>query len=74
MTPLVRTADRNDDDFLLREFSNFPSATVQTREFGGQKILELSEGPIGRVGESDIFFGTLMQGVKEAMREKTEKP
>lgn len=72
MTPLVRTADRNNDDFLLREFSNFPSATVHTREFGGQKILELSEGPIGRVGESDIFFGTLMQGVMALRRTPDE--
>jgi hypothetical protein len=72
MAPLVRTAERNDSDFLLREFSNFPSATVHTREFGGQKILELSEGPIGRVGESDIFFGTLLKGTMALRRTPDE--
>ena len=72
MAPLFRTAERNDSDFLLREFSNFPSATVHNREFGGQKILELSEGPIGRVGESDIFFGTLLKGTMALRRTPDE--
>jgi len=56
----VRSAGSDAPDFLLREYSSFPQATVNAkRGAGGRFVLELSEGPLGRMGESDLFFATV---------------
>jgi hypothetical protein len=70
--PLMRPREGGEPDFMLREFSSFPNASVRTRDAAGEKILELSEGPIGRVGESDLFFGTLMKGTMTLHRRPGE--
>jgi len=58
--PFVRSSGSDAPDFLLRDFSSFPQATVNAKQgTGGRFTLELSEGPLGRMGESDLFFGTV---------------
>jgi hypothetical protein len=68
MQPLFPSSDGEHTDFLLREFSSFPNATVCARDLPGRKIIELSEGPLGRIGESDLFFGTLMKATMSTHR------
>jgi hypothetical protein len=47
-------------DFLLREFCSYPKATVNAKPLkDGRFALELSEGPLGRVGASDLYFATV---------------
>lgn len=58
--PFMRSDGVDQPDFLLRDFSSFPQATVNAKEApGGRFVLELSEGPLGRMGESDLFFATV---------------
>ena len=58
--PFMRSEGSDLPDFLLRDFSSFPHATVNAKEApGGRLVLELSEGPLGRMGEADLFFATV---------------
>jgi hypothetical protein len=62
--PFVSGEDGGQPDYLLRDFSSFPSATVNVKQgVGGRFTLELSEGPLGRMGESDLFFATVTRGI-----------
>lgn len=62
--PFVRSEGSEQADFLLRDFSSFPHATVNAKDApGGRFVLELSEGPLGRMGESDLFFATVTRGI-----------
>ena len=62
--PLVVSEGSGQPDYLLRDFSSFPSATVNAKHgAGGRFTLELSEGPLGRMGESDLFFATVTRGI-----------
>lgn len=62
--PFIASEGSAQPDFLLRDFSTFPNATVNAKEgAGGRFTLELSEGPLGRMGESDLFFATVTRGV-----------
>jgi len=59
--PFLPGADGSEPDFLLRDFSSFPNASVSRTEADGRLTIELDNGPIGRIGESDLFFGSLME-------------
>lgn len=59
--PLLVSADGGAPDFLLRDFSSFPEAGVTRTEADGRLTIELSNGPIGRVGEADLFFGSVVE-------------
>ena len=48
-------------DFLLRDFSSFPHAKVLTTEKDGRMSVELGDGPLGRVGEANLFFGSVLR-------------
>lgn len=62
--PFMRSEGFDHPDFLLRDFSSFPHATVNAKEGpGGRLVLNLSEGPLGRMGESDLFFATVSRGM-----------
>ncbi len=50
-------------DFLVREFSSFPEATVVSSSQDGTHVTELVDGPLGRLGESDLFFGSIARNV-----------
>ncbi len=60
--PVFASADQQHPDFLLRDFSSFPNAVVRSFESGGRHCIELSEGPLGRIGESDLFFASTIRG------------
>jgi hypothetical protein len=47
--------------FLLREFSNLPNASLQTTKRDGRISVELLDGPIGRLGEASMYFGTVLE-------------
>lgn len=49
-----------DDGFLLREFSSFPEASVRSTRKDGRLQIELLDGPIGRLGESSMYFGSVL--------------
>jgi hypothetical protein len=66
--PLLPAADGADDDFLMREFSSLPNASVSRTEVDGRLTVALTEGPIGRVGEADLFFGSLSRNAYRARR------
>jgi hypothetical protein len=57
--PFVTPAGSEAPDYFLRDFSTFPNATVGVKPgLDGRFAIELSEGPVGRIGESDLFFAT----------------
>lgn len=57
--PFIRSTGHDAPDYLLRDFSSYPDATVSAQPLdGGRFAIELSEGPIGRVGQADLFFAT----------------
>lgn len=62
----------HETDFLLREFSSFPNATVLSSAKGGTFVTELSEGPLGRIGESELFFGTRSDGIMRPRRSEAD--
>jgi hypothetical protein len=43
----------------MREFSSLPHAGVTRTEVDGRLTIELDNGPIGRIGEADLFFGSV---------------
>ena len=51
----------NDSDFLVRDFSSFPRATVHAASEAGRHIFRLSEGPLGLFGACDLFFGSVLR-------------
>jgi hypothetical protein len=59
--PLFAGRDTGPADFLLRDFSSFPHAGVTRKEVDGKLTVELDGGPIGRVGEADLFFGSFAE-------------
>ncbi len=59
--PLMHATNDGLGDFLLRDFSSFPHATVRTVEQDGRISVELSDGPLGRVGEANVFFGSVLR-------------
>lgn len=59
--PLLPGRDGSAPDFFLRDFSSFPDASVSRTEIDGKLTIELDNGPIGRVGESDLFFGSVLE-------------
>lgn len=59
--PLLPGADGLPADFLMREFSSFPNAGVTRTEAEGRLTIELDDGPIGRSGEADLFFGSVLE-------------
>ena len=59
--PLISGSDGAAADFLIREFSSFPHAGVTRTEIDGKLTVELDNGPIGRIGEADLFFGSLAE-------------
>lgn len=72
LQPLFGSPEGDHTDFLLRDFSSFPNATVCARDLPGRKVIELSEGPLGRIGESDLFFGTLLRGTMNTRRKPND--
>ena len=61
-------AGEHETDFLLRDFSSFPNATVLSSSKSGHFETELTEGPLGRMGESDLFFGTRSDAILQPRR------
>lgn len=59
--PLLGSADGAPADFLVREFSSVPGASVSRTEVDGKLTIELNGGPIGRIGEADLFFTSLVE-------------
>lgn len=58
--PLFAGADGAAPDFLVREFSSFPEASVTRTEADGKLTIALDGGPIGRIGEADLFFASVL--------------
>ena len=59
--PLLPVDEGAAADFLMREFSSFPQAGVTRTEVDGKLTIELESGPIGRIGEADLFFGSIAE-------------
>jgi len=57
--PLLLGSGGTEADFLMREFSSLPHAGVTRTEVDGRLTIELDNGPIGRIGEADLFFGSV---------------
>ncbi|MFM7132995.1 MAG: hypothetical protein ACKO0W_01615 [Planctomycetota bacterium] len=61
--PFMTSSGGEAPDYFLRDFSTFPNATVGVKPgVEGRFAIELSEGPVGRIGESDLFFATTTKG------------
>jgi hypothetical protein len=60
--PLLGGPDGSPADYLIRDFSSFPETEVVRTETGEQLTIELANGPIGRIGEADLFFGSVRGG------------
>lgn len=48
--------------YLLGEFSSFPNATVRNSIAGDRLVVEIQNGAVGRTGDSDLFFGSVVRG------------
>lgn len=59
--PLVKGSTDGAPDFLWREFSSFPEAGVTRSEADGKLTISLDNGPIGRIGEADLFFASVLE-------------
>lgn len=55
----------SEDEFLVREFSSFPSSKIQSSSEGGRHVVELSEGPLGKLGAADLYFGSIARAVMQ---------
>ncbi len=58
--PLFGGDAKDATNYLAREFSTIPNSKVHTFESGERLSVALGEGPIGRSGDSDMIFGTLL--------------
>ena len=68
--PLMSGAAEGPPDFLVREFSSFPEAGVTRAEADGKLTISLDNGPIGRIGEADLFFASVLE---RSYRRKIER-
>ena len=59
--PLMSGAADGPPDFLVRDFSSFPEAGVTRAEADGKLTISLDNGPIGRIGEADLFFASVLE-------------
>ena len=59
--PLMSGAEDGPPDFLVRDFSSFPEAGVTRAEADGKLTISLDNGPIGRIGEADLFFASVLE-------------
>jgi len=59
--PVPLFPGEDDSDFLVRDFSSFPRATVHAASEAGRHIFRLSEGPLGLFGACDLFFGSVVR-------------
>ncbi len=61
--PLLHSARGNEppkaSDFLLRDFSSHPYATVEATEQDGRMTVAVTGGSIGKIGESTLAFGSI---------------
>jgi hypothetical protein len=67
--PLFRGADGATREYLLRECSTYPDASVSAHAGAGRTTVELSDGPLGRIGESDLYFGSVVRGTMNLRRQ-----
>jgi hypothetical protein len=66
--PLFRCADGSEREYLLRECSTYPDASVAVQSSAGKTTVELSDGPLGRIGASDLFFGSVVRATMNVRR------
>lgn len=59
----------HEGEFLMREFSHFPNARVHSSSEAGRHLVELADAPLGRIGASDLFFGSIARGVMNTRRQ-----
>jgi hypothetical protein len=67
--PLFRTADGSAREYLLRECSTHPDASVAVQSSAGRTTVELSDGPLGRTGASDLYFGSVVRSTMNLRRQ-----
>ena len=66
--PTALFPGEHEHDFLMREHSSFPKATIHVSTEDGRHIMELSEGPLGLLGASDLFFGSVARSIMRTTR------
>lgn len=57
--PLIAGAEGDEDNFLLAKYTSVPHGEVTSTSKDGRLSVELGGGPVGRIGDADLFFGTL---------------
>ena len=62
----------HESDFLVREFSSFSEATVVSSSKDGVHVTELVDGPLGRIGESDLFFSSVARNALPVRRSEED--
>jgi hypothetical protein len=67
--PLFRSIDGSGREYLLRECSTYPDASVSVQSTAGKTTVELSDGPLGRIGASDLYFGSIVRGSMNLRRQ-----
>lgn len=70
--PLFRCPDGTTREYLLRECSTHPDASVSVKSDSGRTTVELSDGPLGRIGASDLYFGSVVRGTMNLRRRPGE--
>lgn len=58
--PFMTAAGASEPNYLVEDYSSYADGTIKTQSTAdGRFTIELSEGPLGRAGQSDLFFATL---------------
>jgi len=59
--PMFANPNGEDTDYILKEYTSVPHGEVTSSKKDGRLEVHIGGGPIGRIGDADLFFGTVAE-------------
>ena len=59
--PLITSPTGDENDFILSKYTSIPHGEVTSTSSDGRFSVHLGGGPVGRIGDAELFFGTLAE-------------
>lgn len=66
--PLFASAAGDERDYLVARYSSLPHGAVDSSSEDGRLAVHLEGGPVGKIGDADLFFGTLTERALNLVR------
>jgi hypothetical protein len=70
--PLFARTPSDLDNFLIEKYTSVPHASVTSTEAEGRLSVQIGGGPIGRIGDADLYFGTRIDNAFHLVRRPSD--